>query len=120
MLLDRISRDWLPRERGGWTVDFGSGSVVVGEIDHVYRRLLCDWGACLKIFNHDRLWMTILIHTLVGVMVTLPGTSPPTDGGALVAGDKVELPREEGAAGRLRRFAEARCCCKRRWSGVIT
>ena len=36
VLLDRISRDWLPRERGGWTVDFGSGSVVVGEIDHVY------------------------------------------------------------------------------------
>ena len=55
-------------------------------------------------------------------MVTLPGTSPPTEGGALVAGDTVKPPGEvvEGAAVRPIRLAEARCCCSRRWSGVIT
>ena len=63
--------------------------------------------------------------TLVGVMVTLPGTRPPTEGGALAAaGDTVKplgVEAVEGAAAaRPRRFAEARCCCRRRWSGVIT
>ena len=56
-------------------------------------------------------------------MVTLPGTRPPTEGGALAVGDKVVLAKgvvEEEAAGLPRRFAEARCCCRRRWSGVIT
>ena len=56
-------------------------------------------------------------------MVTLPGTSPPTDGGALAAaGDTVKPLGEdvEGTAVRPSRFAEARCCCRRRWSGVIT
>ena len=58
-------------------------------------------------------------------MVTLPGTRPPTEGGALAAaGDTVKplgVEAVEGApGGRPSRFAEARCCCKRRWSGVIT
>ena len=57
-------------------------------------------------------------------MVTLPGTRPPTDGGALAAaGDTVKPPlgeAVEGIAVRPSRFAEARCCCSRRWSGVIT
>ena len=41
----------------------------------------------------------------------------------LAVGDKVVLAKgvvEEEAAGLPRRLAEARCCCRRRWSGVIT
>ena len=79
--------------------------------------------------GRDVSWKTLVsiryqAPTLVGVMVTLPGTRPPTEGGALLAvGDKVVLAKgvvKEEAAGLPRRFAEARCCCRRRWSGVIT
>ena len=70
------------------------------------------------------------VHTLLGVMVTLPGRSPPTEGLGLAAVRGVEEGAPAGARGwgeglglearAAEAEAVARCWARRLWSDVRT